>query len=200
MLVCFWERERDRDRDRDRVWAGRGRERGRPRIRSRLQALSCQHRAWRGAQTHRLWDHDLSWSWLPNRLSHPGAPKTFFLMLIYFWERKTEQEWGRGRERGRHRIGSRFQALSCQHRAWHGAWTRELRDHDLSRSRTLNQLSYPGAPSTMFSRVIHIVAWACAFFHCVPERYSACGCTTSCSPTYQLVDIWSFILSFSLLK
>ena len=55
---------------------GRGRERGRHRIRSRLQALSCQHRARRGARTHRPWDHDLSRSWTLNRLSHPGAPSS----------------------------------------------------------------------------------------------------------------------------
>ena len=33
-----------------------------------------------------------------------------FLMLIYFWE--TEHKQGRGRERGRHRIQGRIQALS----------------------------------------------------------------------------------------
>ena len=39
----------------------RGRsERGRHRIWNRLQALSCQHRARRGAQTHGPRDHDLS--------------------------------------------------------------------------------------------------------------------------------------------
>ena len=32
----------------------RDRERGRHRIRSRLQALSCQHRARRGARTHKI--------------------------------------------------------------------------------------------------------------------------------------------------
>ena len=35
------------------MWAGKGRERGRHRIWSRLQALSCQHRAWCGAWTHK---------------------------------------------------------------------------------------------------------------------------------------------------
>ena len=49
-------------------------------------------------------------------------------------------------ERGRHRIRSRFQALSCQHRARHGAQTHEPWDHDLSRSRKLNRLSHPGTP------------------------------------------------------
>ena len=48
---------------------GRGRGRGRHRIPSRLQALSCQHRA-----PCRPWDHDLSRSQMLNRLSHPGAP------------------------------------------------------------------------------------------------------------------------------
>ena len=61
-------------------------------------------------------------------------------------KRETEHEQGRGRERGRHRIRSGLQALSCQHRARRGAQTREPRDHDLSRSRTLNRLSHPGAP------------------------------------------------------
>ena len=44
------------------------------RIQSRLQALSCQHRAWCKAQTHRLWDHDLSRSRTLNRLNQPGVP------------------------------------------------------------------------------------------------------------------------------
>ena len=57
-------------------------------------------------------------------------------MFIYFWERQSKQ--GRGRERGRHRIQSRLQALSCQHRAWWGARTRQLRAHDLSQSWMLN--------------------------------------------------------------
>ena len=26
------------------------------------------------AWTHELWDHDLSWSWMLNQLSHPGTP------------------------------------------------------------------------------------------------------------------------------
>ena len=35
---------------------------------------SCQHRAGRGARTHKLQDHDLSQSLMLNWLSHPGAP------------------------------------------------------------------------------------------------------------------------------
>ena len=56
----------------------------------------------------------------------------FFKMFIFDRERETEHEWGRGRERGRHRIGSRLQALSCQHRARPRAQTHKPRDHDLS--------------------------------------------------------------------
>ena len=63
----------------------------------------------------------------------------FFLMFIHFWERE------RDRERERHRIQSRLQALSREHRPWHGAWTHELWDHDLSQSQTLNRLSHSGA-------------------------------------------------------
>ena len=43
-------------------------------------------------------------------------------------------------------MGSRLQALSCQHRARRGARTHEPRDRDLSRSRPLNRLSHPGTP------------------------------------------------------
>ena len=55
-----------RDRRRHRVW-------------SRLQALSSQHRVWHRAQTHKLWDHDMSQSQTPNWLSHPGTPHLLFL-------------------------------------------------------------------------------------------------------------------------
>ena len=41
-------------------------------------------------------------------------------------ERETEHEQGSGRERGRDRIGSRLQALSCRHRARCGARTHKL--------------------------------------------------------------------------
>ena len=52
---------------RHRVQAREGqRETGRPRIWSRIQALSCQHRAQHGARTHELWDHDLNWNQTPN--------------------------------------------------------------------------------------------------------------------------------------
>ena len=61
----------------------RGRNRGRHRIQSRLHALSCQHRARCGAGTHKLWDHDLSWSQMLNWLSHPGAPKLDHCLALY---------------------------------------------------------------------------------------------------------------------
>ena len=54
---------------------------------------------------------------------------SFFLVFIYFWERERKRastRVGEGqRERGRHRIWSRLQALSCQHRARGGAWTHD---------------------------------------------------------------------------
>ena len=51
--------------ERDRVWVG--------------EALL--HRAWCGARTHKPWDHDLSWSWILNWLSHPGTPRPFLKKL-----------------------------------------------------------------------------------------------------------------------
>ena len=65
-FIYYWERE---------SMSRGGAERGRHGIRSRLQALNCQHRAWHGARTHECWDHDLSWSQTPNWLSLPGAPE-----------------------------------------------------------------------------------------------------------------------------
>ena len=135
---------------------GRVRERGRHRIGNRLQALSCQPRARRGARTHGPQDHDLSRSRTPNRLSHPGTPlghslkKFFFNVYLFLRQRETGHERGRGRERGRHRIGNRLQAPSHQPRARRGARTHGPRDCDLSRSRTLNQLSHPGTPLIYF--------------------------------------------------
>ena len=60
--------------------------------------------------------------------------------------------------------GSRLQALSCQHRARHGARTHEPRHHDLSGSRTLNRLSRPGAPGGCFS--MHILDLSRALTWC----------------------------------
>ena len=41
---------------------------------------------------------------------------TYFCFILFLRERHTEYKLGRGRERGRHRIQRRLQALSCQHR------------------------------------------------------------------------------------
>ena len=76
----------------------------------------------------------------------------FFFFNVYLFLREGERqsasrgEAERERERGRHRIRSRLRAPSCQHRARRGARTHRPRDHDPSRSRTLNRLSHPGAP------------------------------------------------------
>ena len=69
LMFIFILRERERELERE-----RGREKRRHRIRSSPQALSCQHRARCGGQTHKAWDHDLSPSPTLNWLSHPRAP------------------------------------------------------------------------------------------------------------------------------
>ena len=69
-----------------------------------------------------------------------------FCNVYWFLRDRQNTSGGRGRERRRPRIWSRFQGLSCQHRTRHGAQTHEPRDHDLSRSQTLNWLSHSGAP------------------------------------------------------
>ena len=104
----------------------------------------CQVSNWR----YTLGAIGVSWS-LENR----GKPCRknfsffkFFLMFINFWERDSMN--GGGSERGRHRIWSRLQALSCQHRVRCGARTHGPWDHDLSRCWMLNRLSHPGAAPT----------------------------------------------------
>ena len=85
--------------------------------------------------------------------------KFFKRLFILERQRDTEHEQGRGRERGRHRIWSRRQALSRQHRARRGAWTHGPWDHDPSRSRPLNRLSHPGAPMLHFSFDVRTEWW-----------------------------------------
>ena len=82
-------------------------------------------------------------------LHHPLRLLLLFFNFfnVYSSLRNRERKWGRGPERGRHRIRSTFQALSHQHRARPGARTHKPQDHDPTRSRTLNRLSPPGAPS-----------------------------------------------------
>ena len=92
-LMFTFERERKRETDRQHK-QGRDRERGRHRIRRRLQVLSCQHRAGRGAQTHEPWDHDLNQSWRLNWLSHPGAfPLNISLFHSKYFQHCTRIGW-----------------------------------------------------------------------------------------------------------
>ena len=74
---------------------------------------------------------------------------------------------GKG-QRGRHRIWSRLQALSRQHKAWCGDRTHRLWDqwdHDLSRSQTLNRPSHPGSPQELASLMgatgLYCSPWRC---------------------------------------
>ena len=90
-------------------------------------------------------------NWMLNQPTEPRHPiwecvcVCFnFLTLIYFLrDRETEHEWGRGKERGKHRIWSRLRALSCQHRAWHGAQTHQRESWPEPKS-ALTRLSHPG--------------------------------------------------------
>ena len=90
-------------------------------------------------------------------------------------QRETEHERGRVRERGRHRIWNRLQALSCQHRARCGARTHGPRNHDLSQSRPLNQLSHPGAPLQIISAVT-FASPSCHNFLFSPSFYLLDNC------------------------
>ena len=49
---------------------------------SRIQAPSCQHRAWRRAGTQEPWDHALSPNRPLNQLSHPGALGAASILIL----------------------------------------------------------------------------------------------------------------------
>ena len=74
------------------------------------------------------------------------------MFIIFERETETESKQGRDREAGRHRIWNRLQALRGQHRAWHGAWTHEPQDHDLSRSRCLTKWATQTPPLWLSSQ------------------------------------------------
>ena len=58
------------------------------------------------------------WCWLTSVVC--------FFKYLFIFEREGDRAWvGRDREKGRHRIWSRLQALSCQHRARRWAWTHD---------------------------------------------------------------------------
>ena len=72
---------------------GRGEKEGdtEPETVSRLWAVSTARCR---AQTHELWDHDLSQSWMLNQLSHQGAPSNCFIVHefqfhTYLWKKKS---------------------------------------------------------------------------------------------------------------
>ena len=73
--------------------SGGGPERRRHRIRSRLQALSCQHRAPRQGSNRKLCEPDLSRSQTDTQLAElpRRLPPQIFLTIIYF-EREGQKE------------------------------------------------------------------------------------------------------------
>ena len=99
--------------------------------------------------------------------------------------------------RGRHRIWSSLQALSCQHRAWHRARTHGPWEHDLSRSRMLNQLSHPGVPrrfpslwgpNNSFLLLIPLPLEMCQARNC-------CGWSQRGCCLFSPVGFWWFLVS-----
>ena len=126
---------------------GRGRERGRHRIWSRLQALSFQHRAQHGARTHGLWDHDLGWSWMLNRLNHPGAPIMTLLKqsIGHIWMRLENQVivW-KSVNKGKEPSMSCFSCAKCTTGLLSNGWTwsfnldRRILPNELRRSARLS--------------------------------------------------------------
>ena len=113
----------------------------------------------------------------------------FFLSLFIFEkETETERKRGRGRERGRNNLkqapGSE---LSAQSLTW--AQTHEPQDHDLSPTRSLNPLTYPGAPCLLgvFWSLIRLLCWlsVCSSFLFPP---------VSVLVVYVFLEIYPFLL------
>ena len=72
----------------------------------------------------------------------------FFFFNLFLGQRETEHERGRGRERGRRRIGNRLQAPSHQPRAWRGARTPGPRDRDLAEVGRLTDCATQAPPDS----------------------------------------------------
>ena len=79
MFISFWETERDRGQVRE------GQREGHIESEAGSSLLSYQHRAQCRAWTHEPRHHELSQSWMLNRLSHPRVPRVYQLWKeIYF--------------------------------------------------------------------------------------------------------------------
>ena len=93
-----------------------------------------------------------------------------FNVYLFLIERERQSVSGGGAERGKHRIQSKLQALSCHHRPWCRAWTHKPQGHDLRRSQTLKWLSHPGAPWIKLNTISHmgeILFWFVFWCGCV---------------------------------
>ena len=77
----------------------------------------------------------------------------FFNVYLFLRQRETQHEWGRGRERGKHIIGSRLQALSHQPRARRGARTRGPRDRDLAEVGRLTDCATQAPPDLLLKQI-----------------------------------------------
>ena len=100
----------------------------------------------RGTAARGLW---LSHPALYPECRPPRQPVGFVFKFIYlFIYFEGEREWERDTERA---CENPKQALHLQRGARRGAQTHKPRDRDLSRSRSLDRLSPPGAPASLCS-------------------------------------------------
>ena len=93
-------------------------------------------------------------SWLLFYLFHvtnlPSLPPSIFYFFLILGKMRAWAREGK-RERGTEDLKW---ALCWQQRAWCGAWTQVLCDHDLSQRWMLNWLSHPGTPGPPIYYVI----------------------------------------------
>ena len=129
-------------------WRGRegGRQGEREIEKENLKQAPCSVQSLMQGSIPRPWDHDLSQKSRVRCLTN-WATQTpllcfilmFVCLLVYKREIETEAECEQGMGRKREtEFEAVSKALHCQHRAWCGAWTHELWDHDLSWRWTLN--------------------------------------------------------------
>ena len=126
MFIHFWEREYEQGRDRERE------------TEHLKWALHWQQRTRCGAWTHQPWDHDLSWRWMLNWLSHPGAQFFVFIFCLFILRVR------RGREG--EKTASRLHVVSTEPnvglKLMH--WDHDLTTLPKIKSRSFNWLSHWG--------------------------------------------------------
>ena len=128
--------------------------------------------------------------WRPTAAFFKILKKIFFNIYSSLRQRETEHQRGRGRERGRHSIRSRLQALSHQPRTRRAAQTHRPRDRDPELKSDAQPTEPPRRPWLFLISVPFFFSFfpcdlmtflmlcldSVLFIFCVCCRLLVCGC------------------------